>query len=77
MRTLHRERPSHIEMSVLELVGEGKSNKEIGQTLDRSPLTIKSHISRMGERYRITRRTALLSLAYLRRWLDGRGRDAT
>jgi DNA-binding CsgD family transcriptional regulator len=38
------------ELDVIRLVAEGKSNKEIGEELHLSPLTIKSHLTRIMRR---------------------------
>lgn len=38
------------EIEILQLVAAGNSNKEIGQTLDRSAATIKSHLSCIGRK---------------------------
>jgi len=36
------------DVEILQLVAAGNSNKEIGEALNRSALTIKSHLSRIG-----------------------------
>jgi DNA-binding NarL/FixJ family response regulator len=39
---------SNRDVKILQLVAAGHSNKEIGQTLDRSAATIKNHLIRIG-----------------------------
>ena len=38
------------EVEVLQLVADGQSNKEIGEALSLSALTVKSHLSRIGRK---------------------------
>jgi len=58
-----RARLSKRQMEVLQLLGQGKSNKEIAMALFRSPNTIKLHVSAILERLQLKSRTeaALLS----------------
>lgn len=51
------------EIQVLELVAEGHSNKEIGEKLILSPLTVKSHLSRIGRKLRTGDRAQMVALA--------------
>lgn len=43
-------RLTNRECVVLQLVARGQSNREIGELLELSPLTIKSHLSRIGRK---------------------------
>src|SRR4029453_11512684 len=47
------------EMRVLRQVAEGKSNREIGETLFISEATVKIHLSHLFEKLGPSRRTAL------------------
>jgi DNA-binding CsgD family transcriptional regulator len=38
------------EVEVLQLVADGQSNKEIGEAMSLSPLTVKSHLARIGHK---------------------------
>lgn len=38
------------EVEVLQLVGEGRSNKEVGEALSLSALTVKSHLARIARK---------------------------
>ena len=38
------------EVEVLQLVGDGRSNKEIGAALGLSALTVKSHLARIARK---------------------------
>lgn len=38
------------ELGVLELVADGRSNKQIGETLELSALTVKSHLARISRK---------------------------
>jgi len=44
------ERLSGREIEVLQLVGDGRSNKEIGTSLGLSALTVKSHLARIARK---------------------------
>jgi len=44
------------ERNILELIGEGRSNKEIARALDISPETVKSHIKNMFAKLGVERR---------------------
>ena len=44
------ERLSGREIEVLQLVGNGRSNKEIGVSLGLSALTVKSHLARVARK---------------------------
>jgi|HubBroStandDraft_4_1064222.scaffolds.fasta_scaffold122112_2 ATP/maltotriose-dependent transcriptional regulator MalT len=49
--------------SVLELVGEGRSNKEIARDLGISAETVKSHVKRIFEKLQVARRAQAVSRA--------------
>lgn len=51
------------ELSVLGLVAEGQSNREIGETLGLSALTVKSHLARIARKLGTGDRAALVALA--------------
>lgn len=51
------------EIQVLELVSEGHSNKEIGEKLILSALTVKSHLSRIGRKLHTGDRAQMVALA--------------
>lgn len=51
------------EVEVLQLVADGHSNKEIGATLVLSPLTVKSHLSRIGRKLGTGDRAHMVALA--------------
>lgn len=52
------------EREVLELVGRGLSNDEIGQQLYMSPLTAKTHVSRILSKFAARDRAQLVVVAY-------------
>ncbi len=56
------------ELSVLALVAEGQSNRNIGETLELSALTVKSHLARIARKLGTGDRAALVAVA-LRRGL--------
>ena len=56
------------ELSVLSLVAEGQSNREIGEALELSALTVKSHLARIARKLGTGDRAALVAVA-LRRGL--------
>lgn len=51
------------ERAVLQLVARGHSNKEIADELDLSPLTIKSHLSRIGRKLSAGERSRMVLIA--------------
>ncbi len=51
------------EIEVLQLVADGQSNKEIGETLSLSALTVKSHLSRIGRKLGTGDRAQMVALA--------------
>lgn len=51
------------ERAVLQLVARGHSNKEIADELDLSPLTIKSHLSRIGRKIDAGERSRMILIA--------------
>lgn len=53
------------ERSILELIGQGRSNKEIARTLDISPETVKSHLKNMFTKLGVERRAQAIYQARL------------
>ncbi len=51
------------EVEVLQLVADGRSNKEIGEALSLSALTVKSHLSRIGRKLGTGDRAQMVALA--------------
>ena len=51
------------EREVLQLLADGRSNKEIAARLGLSPNTVKTHVARLFEKLRVARRTQAISLA--------------
>lgn len=51
------------EQMVLSLLAQGQTNKEIARTLDISPNTVKTHVSRLFEKLGVQRRTQALHRA--------------
>ncbi len=49
------------ELEVLEQLQRGHSNKEIGRLLNKSPLTVKTQVQRLLEKFEVPNRTALVS----------------
>ncbi len=51
------------EIEVLRLVADGKSNKQIGETLSLSALTVKSHLARISRKLGTGDRAEMVALA--------------
>jgi DNA-binding CsgD family transcriptional regulator len=51
------------EVEVLRLVADGRSNKEIGETLGLSALTVKSHLARISRKLGTGDRAEMVALA--------------
>lgn len=51
------------EVEVLQLVADGQSNKEIGEALKLSALTVKSHLSRIGRKLGTGDRAQMVALS--------------
>jgi DNA-binding CsgD family transcriptional regulator len=51
------------EREVLQLLADGRSNKEIAARLGLSPNTVKTHVARLFEKLRVARRTEAIGLA--------------
>jgi DNA-binding NarL/FixJ family response regulator len=51
------------ERQVLQLLADGRSNKEIAAQLGLSPNTVKTHVARLFEKLRVARRTEAIVLA--------------
>jgi RNA polymerase sigma factor (sigma-70 family) len=54
---------SNREREVLALIGKGRRNREIGEILSISELTVKRHVHNMLEKLRVPTRAAAVSLA--------------
>lgn len=54
---------SNREVEVLQLVADGQSNKDIGENLSLSALTVKSHLSRVGRKLGTGDRAQMVALA--------------
>jgi RNA polymerase sigma factor (sigma-70 family) len=59
---------SDRELEVFQLIGQGKTMKEIGDELHLSPKTIEVHRSRIREKLRVTSAAELIS--YAARWSE-------
>jgi DNA-binding CsgD family transcriptional regulator len=51
------------EQEVLQLLADGRSNKEIAARLELSPNTVKTHVARLFEKLQVARRTEAIGLA--------------
>lgn len=51
------------EREVLQLLADGRSNKEIAGRLGLSPNTVKTHVARLFEKLRVARRTEAILVA--------------
>lgn len=51
------------EREVLQLLADGRSNKEIAARLGLSPNTVKTHVARLFEKLQVARRTEAIGLA--------------
>ena len=51
------------ERQVLQLLADGRSNKEIAARLGLSPNTVKTHVARLFEKLRVARRTEAILVA--------------
>ena len=51
------------ERQVLQLLADGRSNKEIAAQLGLSPNTVKTHVARLFEKLRVARRTEAIGVA--------------
>lgn len=51
------------ERQVLQLLADGRSNKEIAAQLELSPNTVKTHVARLFEKLRVARRTEAIQHA--------------
>lgn len=68
-RTVQAQAPvlSAREIQVLEWVREGKTNQEIGQILDISPLTVKNHIQKILRKLNVNNRAQAVARGALAR----------
>ncbi|HEV2782603.1 MAG TPA: response regulator transcription factor [Actinophytocola sp.] len=51
------------QLQVLRLVAAGQSNKQIGHTLNLSPLTVKTHLTHIGQKLGARNRVQIVALA--------------
>jgi DNA-binding CsgD family transcriptional regulator len=58
------------ELGVLELVAEGRSNREIGEILELSALTVKSHLARISRKIGTGDRAEMVGYAIRNQLLD-------
>ena len=66
---------SERELSVVGLVAEGKTNREIGKELCIATATVKAHLVRIGLKLRVHNRTEVVYRAVKKRMLT-MSRDA-
>lgn len=62
-RGLRYDEVSLIELTILLALAAGYSNQELADELNLSPLTVKSHLARLSQRFSASSRTALANLA--------------
>jgi DNA-binding NarL/FixJ family response regulator len=60
---VHMGQLSRRQKEVLRLIADGQSNKEIGEALSLSALTVKSHLSRIGRKLGTGDRAQMVALA--------------
>jgi DNA-binding NarL/FixJ family response regulator len=65
-----RSAPSARELQVLELVGEGKSNKEIATSLEISDETVKTHLRHLYEKLGVSDRAQAVAIALRQQLID-------
>jgi len=65
-----RSAPSARELQVLELVGEGKSNKEIAGALSISDETVKTHLRHLYEKLGVSDRAQAVAIALRQQMID-------
>ena len=65
-----RAAPSARELEVLELVGEGKSNKEIASALAISDETVKTHLRHLYEKLGVSDRAQAVAIALRQQLFD-------
>ena len=65
--------PSARELEIIRLVADGHSNVEIAERLSLRLKTVESQLRRLFDRYDLTNRTALVSLAQRQGWIDAPG----
>ena len=75
-RTLRSERvdpdlvPVELDLDVVRLVVDGRSNDEIAVRLGIGPKTVESHLRRLFERFDLASRTELATRALREGWLE-------
>jgi len=62
--------PSARELQVLELVGEGKSNKEIASALEIAEETVKTHLRHLFEKLGVSDRAQAVAIALRQQLID-------
>lgn len=62
-RSVRHDELSAREIEVIQLVAEGQSNKEIGEALSLSALTVKSHLARIARKLGTGDRAEMVALA--------------
>ena len=67
MRSPNEETLSPREVSVLSLVAQGASNREVGEELHISVATVKTHLVHIYEKLGVDNRTAAVTAALERR----------
>jgi DNA-binding NarL/FixJ family response regulator len=65
-----RSAPSARELQVLELVGEGKSNKEIAAALSISDETVKTHLRHLYEKLGVSDRAQAVAIALRQQMIE-------
>jgi len=63
---------SSREIEILQLVAEGRTNREIAAQLYISENTVKTHLARIFEKLKTTTRNEAVALAWARGWLSPR-----
>lgn len=61
------------ELEILAWVQQGKSNQEIGTSLEISPLTVKNHMQKILRKLKVSNRAQAVSKATAMRLIDGYG----
>ncbi len=64
---------SERELSVVRLVAQGKTNKEVGKNLCISPNTVRAHLVRIGLKLRARKRAEIAYVAAKKRMLQRSG----
>lgn len=59
------------ELEILAWVQQGKSNREIGKSLEINPLTVKNHMKKILRKLKVSNRAQAVSKATAMRLIDG------